>query len=119
MAVLTPKSITGLGVTGTYVAASATGDSFPANSDQRVVLHVKNGGASPIMVTIPAQTVAEKVPDAGSIAVPPLGGSIAATSDAYFGPFPADYLGANGQVQFVCSAVATVTVAAYILSQAD
>ncbi|PNG27002.1 hypothetical protein [Methylocella silvestris] len=120
MAVLTPKTIIGAGLPSVaYAAATLTGDSFPSTSDQRTFLHVKNGSASPITVTILAQTATEKVPGLGSIAVPALSSAIAAAGDAYLGPFPADYIGANGQVQVSYSAVTTVTVQAYTLPKAD
>lgn len=118
MAVLTPQTITGAGIAPTYGAAAAGGDSFPVNTDQRHFLHVKNGGASPITVTITPVTLAEKTVGAGSLTVPSLGGSVAATSDKMFGPFPVDYMGANGQVQVTYSAVTTVTVAALVLPKA-
>lgn len=119
MAVLTLNIITSLGVTATYAAATATGDSFPSTSDERVFLHVKNGAASPITVTIPAQTASEKVAGVGPITVPSKGGTVPASGDALFGPFPRDYIGANGQVQVSYSAVTSVTVAAYSLQKAD
>jgi hypothetical protein len=120
MAILTPKVIIPAGVaTGAYAAASVTGDSFPASSDQRVMLHVKNGGVAPITVTILAQTAFEKVPNVGTIAVANLSGPVANAGDAFFGPFPRDFIGANGQVQVTYSAVTSVTVAVLSLPKAD
>jgi hypothetical protein len=120
MAVLTPKIIAGTGLASVaYATATSTGDSFPSTSDQRTFQHVKLGGGSPVTVTIAAQTASEKIRGLGSIAVPALSGSVAASGDSFFGPFPADYIGANGQVQVSYSGVTSVTVQAYTLPKAD
>lgn len=119
MAVLTLNKITTAGITGTYVAATVTGDSFPSTSDQRVFFHAKNAGSAPVTLTFLAQTATEKVPGVGTIAVQPLSATVPAAGDCMAGPFPRDYVGANGQVQVAYSAVASLTVAAYSVTKAD
>lgn len=120
MAILTVKEMTGVGVASAPVAAAATGDSFPVSTDERTFLHVKNASAGAITVTIPAQTVSEKVGGVGPITVGALGGSVPATTgDMFFGPFPRDYIGAGGQVQVTYSAVTSLTVEAVHMGKAD
>lgn len=50
MAVLTLQEIGASGLTPTYSPAGTTGDEMPL--DEHAVLHVKNGGASPVTVTL-------------------------------------------------------------------
>jgi hypothetical protein len=50
MAVLEKQKINSNGVAPTFVAASATGDQF--KNDGNTLLHVKNGSAASITVTI-------------------------------------------------------------------
>lgn len=105
MAALTVQDVTAAGITPVYVAASATGDSFPNNG--RVMLHVKNGGASPITVTI----VSAKTCNFGfqhDITV-----TVNASSEKMIGPFPPErFNNDQGMVQVNYSAVTSVTVAA-------
>lgn len=49
MALLSPQQISKSGLQATYSAANA---SDTANPDDDLILHVKNGGASPITVTL-------------------------------------------------------------------
>lgn len=112
MAVLAVKEINGGGVNAGLVAAGATGDSFPVSTDERTFLHVKNASASPCVVTVAPVTLTERVAGAGAaVPVPSLTMTVPVTTgDMYLGPFPRDYIGANGQVQVSYSAVTTVTV---------
>jgi hypothetical protein len=53
---ITPQPITAAGVAATYEAANVLGNSYALVPNR--VIHVKNGGGSPITVTIPTtQTV--------------------------------------------------------------
>lgn len=105
MAVLTVQDVTAAGITPDYVAASATGDSFPNNG--RVMLHVKNGGTAAIDVTI----ISAKTCNFGfqhNITV-----SVPASGEKMIGPFPPErFNNDQGQVQVNYSAVTSVTVAA-------
>jgi hypothetical protein len=119
MAVLTVQNITGAGLATSYAAASTGGDSFPSDTGERTFLHVKNAGVSPITVTIPPATTTEKLSGVGSFTVPSLGGTVPASGDAMFGPFPRDYVDGLGHVNFTYSSATSVTVAAFSLHKAD
>ena len=54
MALLTRQKITEAGLTPAYAAAGAGGDTID-NADGKTYLHVKNGGGSPMTVTITPQ----------------------------------------------------------------
>lgn len=105
MAVLTVQDVTVSGLTPAYAAASAGGDTFVNNG--RIMLHIKNGGASPITVTI----VSAKTCNFGfqhDITV-----TINASSEKMIGPFPPErFNNDSGMVQVNYSAVTSVTVAA-------
>ena len=107
MAVLAVKSITTAGVAGTYGAASAGGDTVDASSG-RVFLHVKNGGASSITVTITTQANTYK-----GLTVPDRTVTVAASADKMIGPIdPALHADINQQASIGYSAATSVTVAA-------
>lgn len=105
MAVLTVQDVTAAGLTPTYVAASAGGDSFV--NDGRTVLHVKNGDTVAHTVTI----VSAKTCNQGfqhNIQV-----TVGAGSDKMIGPFPTDrFNNDSGQVSVTYDGVTSVTVAA-------
>lgn len=105
MAVLAVQDVTPAGLAPTYVAASAGGDEFSNNG--RVVLHVKNGGAAEITVTvISAKTCNQGFQHNITVAV-------AAGSDKMIGPFaPERFNNDAGRVAVTYSAVTSVTVAA-------
>lgn len=105
MATLNVQKVSLTGITPVYVAAGASGDEF-ANSG-RVFLHVKNGGTSPINVTINSQTPCSYGFDHDVVVAVPNG------EDKMIGPFPkARFDDPNGKVQVTYSSVASVTVAA-------
>lgn len=104
MALLSPQLPTFAGVAVTYAAAAAGGDTFVPSARRR--LHVKNGGASPITVTIttPATYAGLAIADAG--------GSVAAGAEVAFGPFdPALFADSGGVAAVTYTAVTSVTVA--------
>lgn len=105
MAVLTVQDVTAAGLTPSYVAASAGGDTFANNG--RVMLHVKNGSASSITVTIvSARTCNFGYQHDIQVTVP-------ASSEKMIGPFPPErFNNDSGMVQVNYSAVTSVTVAA-------
>lgn len=105
MANLSVQKITQAGVGPTYGAAAAGGDSFP--NDGHMLLHVKNGAAASITVTVKSPTVCDQGVSHDLVI------TIPATSDRMIGPFPSKrFNNKTGYVDITYSAVATVTVAA-------
>lgn len=101
-------NVQGTGLTGlapTYQAADAVGDSFANNG--RTFIHVKNGGAASITVTVDSQQSCSQGFDHDvAVAVP-------AGAERMIGPFnQARFNDANGNVLVFYSAVTSVTVAA-------
>lgn len=105
MAVITVQDVTAAGITPSYVAASAGGDSFTNNG--RTMLHIKNGGTSSITVTI----VSARTCNFGfqhDLTV-----TINASSEKMIGPFaPERFNNDSAMMQVNYSAVTSVTVAA-------
>lgn len=107
MAVLTVQQASLAGLTPTYAAASAGGDSFP--NDGNIVLHVKNTNGSQRTVTVASQKAATPglAPSNNAVVV------AATNGDKVIGPFdPSVWNDANGSVQVTYSAETGVTVAA-------
>lgn len=104
-------SLAGLGPT--YSSATATeGDDF--TNDGYTFLHVKNGGASPITVTITTPAKVHGV-DVADITV-----SVPASGERMIGPFPPILFNDSaGRVHTVCSATTSVTLAAIRVKQKD
>lgn len=100
------QDITLGGLGAAYAAASAGGDTFTPG--EGVILHVKNGGASPTTVTIVTPNVA-----AGGLAIADAGGSVPAGGERFFGPFPPrDFARpADGKAEVTWSGVTSVTFA--------
>lgn len=104
MATLTVQQVTLTGVTPTFVAAAAGGDVL--TNDGNTVIYVKNGGGSPITVTVttPASILGVAIAD------PQV--SVTNGSEKVIGPFPPEIFNdANGQVALAYSAVTSVTIA--------
>lgn len=94
----------------TYNTADAGGDSF--TNDGRTFIHVKNGDASGITVTVTAQRTSGAVEDMGVLAKSDATGAVAANGDAFFGPFPVRaFNDGAGKAAIGYSAVTSVTVA--------
>jgi hypothetical protein len=101
---ITAQPVTATGVAVTYEAANVLGNSFTLIPNR--VLHVKNGGGSPITVTIPSTQTVE------GLAVPSRTVSVTNATDKFIS------LGASGahrqtdgSVNIDYSAVTSVTVA--------
>lgn len=112
MATLATQKITRAGVAPALAAASAGGDRY--TPDHETFLHVKNGSASPITVTVKAteQVNGDPIKD---IAV-----TVAASAESLIGPLPAQMFQAtdgSGLADVTYSAAASVTVGAFKLSQ--
>jgi len=107
MATLAVQDISTAGVVPTYAAATSGGDQFSNNG--RVMLHVKNGGAT-MTVTIVSQQACSQ----GSIHST----AVAVTSggERMIGPFdPSRYSDGSGNTFLTYSAVASVTVGVFDL----
>lgn len=107
MAALTTQPAVHAGMSPTFTAADAAGDTFAPGDD--VVLHVKNGSAAAVTVTIASPTPCSQ----GS--THPLAVSVPAAGERIIGPFPAGRFAqpSSGRVNVTYSAAASVTVAVY------
>ena len=107
MATLSVQSVVRAGMTPSYASAGASGDVFAWS--QNAFLHVKNGSASSITVTIASQLDPAPV---GAVAQD-LTVTIGAGAEKMIGPFYAPaYKNADGNVEVTYSDTTTVTVAA-------
>ena len=105
MADLTVQAISLSGLNPTFAAAAAGGDAF-LNSG-REYLHVKNGGASEVTITVNSQAACNQGYDHNSVVAVPAAG------ERLIGPFPkARFNDAAEKVQVAYSDVTSVTVAA-------
>jgi hypothetical protein len=102
MAQLTVQKATLTGLAPTYAAADVAGDTFPNNG--ATALHVKNGGAAAITVTIDSATPCSYGFD-HDIAV-----SVPAGAERIIGPLSQSRFGTTASAAY--SAVTSVTVAA-------
>ena len=105
MAVLNIQKITSDGLNPVFVAADAAGDEIPNGG--RNVLHVKNGSAGQITVTINSQRACNQGFDHDQTVDIPAG------EERVIGPFNSSrFNNSNGRVEAAYSAAANVTVAA-------
>ena len=88
----------------TGAAASAGGDTF--DNDGRTFLIVRNGGGSPMTVTVDSTQLCSQGFDHNE----PTAVSVANGAERWFGPFPPTRFGTPAAVSY--SAVTSVTVAA-------
>lgn len=115
MAQLTINTHAFAGLDPTFAAASAGGDAFVNPNDERTYIRVKNGGASPITVTVSPVTpnsVKQAGATPGPVSLPNYSVAVPASGDISIGPFPAAYNDAGGNVNVSYSGVTSVTVAA-------
>lgn len=104
MAVLTVQRTALTGLAPVFSGAAVGGDSF-VNSG-RAYLHVKNGSAAAITVTVNSQTACNYGFDHDAVV------NVAAGAETIIGPFAQSrFSDASGLVQVTYSAVTTVTVA--------
>lgn len=105
MATLAPQTVNAAGLAASYAAATGGGDAF--SPDDRTIVHVKNGGGSPITATFATPGLV------GGLAIADATGSVPAGGDRFFGPFPASLY--QDPVTNLCtltySGVTSVTVA--------
>lgn len=108
MAELTVQQIDRDGTTPSFSNAAGGGDTF--DNDGKTYLHVKNGGAGSITVTINSQKQCDQGFDHD------LTVNINAGAEALIGPFPPDrFNDDNGEVNVSYSGTTSVTVAAFRL----
>lgn len=101
MATITPATPTIAGATVTRVASTPAGDEVTYLGSGDLLIHVENGHASSITVTVAPTTSTVTVPGVGSVTVPDRAIAVAAGAEAAF-IFKANeigaYLNANGRV---------------------
>jgi hypothetical protein len=114
MAQLTPIEILTAGVVPTYAAANAE-DKVKQPTDQRIFLHVKNGGVGSINVTIPAQQSVIRDPSGGNITLSDIVVAVANGAEKMIGPFPPAYVDDAGDVVIQYSGTTSVTAKAFTL----
>lgn len=108
MALLSTQVISQTGIAPTFVAASVGGDTFRNTGSN--FLHVKNGGASPVTVTIDSVEKCSHGFDHD------LTVTVAAGADKIVGPLQVKrFNNESGQVSVTYSGVTTVTVASFQL----
>ena len=105
MAAITVQEIVLAGVTPTFVAAAAGGDSFV--NDGKTFYYVKNGGGGALVVTFASETNCNQGFDHDAVE------NIAAGIDSVVGPFPKSrFNDSGGLVQVTYDGVVSVTVSA-------
>lgn len=110
MALLPIQTIKAAGTAPTYGAATAGGDKVSLAAPN-TWLHVKNGGASSMTVTVTTQNNAYK-----GLTVPDRIVTVAATGEQMIGPLDAGlHSDINGQASIAYSAVTSVTIGAFRL----
>lgn len=111
MALLTTNSMAnGSGLLATYVSAAGGGDTVAYLPTKKQFLHVKNGGGSPITVTVTAQrtsiSIGHEVFTRANVAQ-----SVTNATERFI-PLTPEYVDASGLFQITYSGVTSVTVAA-------
>ena len=114
MATLTAQTINEDGLTATYASAGGSGD--VVDNGGGLFLHVKNGSGSEMTVTITAQTTSIDTLQYGEVAKSNATKAIAASAEAFIGPFkPAAFNNNSSQIAITYSSATSVTIAALIL----
>lgn len=112
MATLATQRITRAGIAPSYAAAAAGGDKCRPGGD--VFLHVKNGSAGALTVTI--VTPGEAIEN---VAIADLAVSVPAAGEQLIGPLPGSQFGNSadsGLASITYSGVTSLTIAAFSLS---
>ena len=106
MATLTAQSIVQTGLEATYASAAGGGDEFANNDGKKKIIHIKNGDASDMTLTIVTQN------SVGGLAVADQTVVVTGTEERFVGPFNTGYFNdGDGNVQLTYSAVTSVTIA--------
>ena len=114
MAQLTPLVIALAGLATAYDAVNSE-DKVKQPTDQRLFLHVKNGGGGSINVTIPVVQTAVRTPSGGSLTLSNIVVAVGAGAEKMIGPFPPAYVDASGDVTIQYSGTSSVTAKAFTL----
>ena len=118
MADLAIQEVTEGGLTASYAAAVAGGDSA-LNIGGDVILHVKNGGAGVLTVTVTAQRTSKQIGGFGVLTKADIAVSVAAGQERFIGPFPIRaFNDSTGRVRIGYDQVVSVTVAALRVTRA-
>lgn len=110
MALLTIQTVATTGLNPTYAAATAGGDQMI--NDDRTMLHVKNGGAGAVQVTITKVRQVVRKEGYGDIALSDIVVSVPAGAERMISAPPAAYADSNGLANISYDQVTSVTVAA-------
>lgn len=111
MALLTRQNFALGGLAASYAAAAAGGDTV--DNDGKVVLHVKNGGAGAINVTVTAQVTSVAVEGYGTLTRSNAVVAVPAGAERFIGPFPTQaFNNSSGRAAISYDVVTSVTVAA-------
>lgn len=109
MATLTVQTIDIDGATPSYASADGSGDDFTPTDPTRVFLHVKNGSASEVTVTLTSQLTAVPVgSEQADITY-----AVAASDGLMVGPMPSGLRDDDGAVHVGYSDATDVEVAAF------
>jgi hypothetical protein len=112
MATLTVQDIDTDGTNPTYAAAAGGGDNFTPTSDGDYILHVKNGGGSPITVVLDDPTSVD--PGAATTFNPDVTVSVTNAQERMIRVRTARYRNpSTNQVAWTYSGVTTVTVGVF------
>lgn len=106
MALLTTQDVVFAGLTPSYAACTGGGDTFTADND--TFIHVKNGSAGALTVTITPQATS-----VGGQAITPIAVSIPAGQERMIGPFPPAFFNnpSTGVGSITYSGVTSLTIA--------
>lgn len=116
MALMSLQEITAAGLSPVLSAASIQ-DIIETAGNDRVFLHVANGGGAGITVTVSALRPDVDVEGVGNLAVPDVSVAIAAAGEAFIGPFEKAYRDGAGLLTIDYSDVTSVTSAAFKLAR--
>jgi hypothetical protein len=112
MATITKQKIKETGIDPTYSAATATGDKF--KNIGRQIIHIKNGSAAAVTVTIPVQKSDASSAEWGKVTKPDVTKSIPAGGEALIGLLPKHpFNDSSGMAIIEYSAATSVTVAVF------
>ena len=100
MAELTVQNITEAGLEASYEVADAAGDTFQNDSSGRVFLHIKNGSASAMTVSVALDQTTKTVPGFGQMTKSAASVEVDANSDEFVGPFPISAYGAEPEISY-------------------
>ena len=110
MADLTTQNITESGLDATYATADAAGDTITNDTTERTFVHVKNGSASEMTVTVTPEVTTKEVSGFGELTKSGISVAIGASGEQFIGPFPYEAYGSAPTINY--SDESSVTIAA-------